>query len=60
MPSMKDAKILNIKPATAVNEKLEQFCEESVQTKTVDVKRFLDKCLDKYFGKSERERMPPN
>ena len=45
----KDAKILNIKLATAVNEKLERFCEESGQSKTVAVERFLDKCLDEYF-----------
>ena len=52
----KDAKILNIKLATPVSEKLEQFCEESGQTKTVAVERFLDKCLDEYFEKPEELR----
>lgn len=47
----KDAKILNIKLATAINEKLERFCEESGQSKTVAVERFLDRCLDEYFEK---------
>ena len=50
----KDAKILNIKLATAINEKLERFCEESGQSKTVAVERFLDRCLDEYFEKSKK------
>ncbi|KXB68952.1 hypothetical protein [Peptostreptococcus anaerobius] len=50
----KDAKILNIKLATAINEKLERFCEESGQSKTVAVERFLDRCLDEYFEKSRK------
>ena len=52
----KDAKVLNIKLATPVSEKLERFCEESGQTKTVAVERFLDKCLDEYFEKPEELR----
>jgi len=54
----KDAKILNIKLASTVNEKLERFCEESGQTKTVAVERFLDKCLNEYFEKPEALRKP--
>ena len=54
----KDAKILNIKLASTVNEKLERFCEESGQTKTVAVERFLDKCLNEYFEKPEELRKP--
>lgn len=54
----KDAKILNIKLATAINEKLERFCKESGQSKTVAVERFLDKCLDEYFEKPEELRKP--
>ncbi|WP_347161243.1 hypothetical protein [Peptostreptococcus anaerobius] len=50
----KDAKILNIKLATAINEKLERFCEESGQSKTVAVERFLDRCLDEYFEKPKK------
>lgn len=54
----KDAKILNIKLATSVNDKLECFCEESGQSKTVAVERFLDKCLDEYFERPEEVRKP--
>ena len=54
----KDAKVLNIKLATPINEKLERFCKESGQTKTVAVERFLDRCLDEYFKKPEKERKP--
>ena len=39
----KDAKILNIKLAISVNDKLE---------------RFLDKCLDEYFERPEEVRKP--
>ena len=49
----KDAKILSIKLSTPIHEKLERFCEESGQSKTVAVERFLNKCLDEYFSKSE-------
>ena len=54
----KDAKVLNIKLATPINEKLERFCKESGQTKTLAVERFLDNCLDEYFKKPEKERTP--
>lgn len=49
----KDANILNVKLATAINEKFERFCEESGQSKTVAVERFLDKCFDECFEKLE-------
>ena len=52
----KDSKILNIKLNITTYKKLEQFCEESGQTKTLAVERFLDKCLDGYFHKPESER----
>lgn len=52
----KDAKILNIKLATHISDKLERFCEESGQSKTVAVERFLNRCLDEYFDKPEAER----
>lgn len=54
----KDAKILNIKLALPVYEKLDRFCEESGQSKTIAVERFLDKCLDEYFEKPETIRRP--
>ena len=52
----KDAKILNIRLDKEINDKLEKFCEESGQSKTVAVERFLNRCLDEYFSKPEEER----
>lgn len=52
----KDGKILNIKLDREVYEKLERFCKESGQPKTVAVERFLNRCLDEYFSKPEEER----
>ena len=52
----KDAKILNIRLATPVSDKLEVFCKESGQTKTVAVERFLTKCLDEYFALPKKRR----
>jgi len=52
----KDAKILNIRLATPVSDKLEAFCKESGQTKTVAVERFLTKCLDEYFAIPKERR----
>lgn len=53
----KDAKMLSIKLSTPIYEKLEKFCEESGQSKTVAVERFLNKCLDEYFSKAEDMRL---
>ena len=52
----KDAKILNIKLSTPISEKLDKFCEESGQSKTVAVERFLNKALDEYFARPEETR----
>ena len=52
----KDAKILNIRLDKEINNKLERFCEESGQSKTVAVERFLNRCLDEYFSKPEEMR----
>lgn len=52
----KDAKVLNIRLAVTVCSKLDRFCEESGQTKTLAVERFLNRCLDEYFSKPESER----
>lgn len=52
----KDAKILNIRLDKEINDKLERFCEESGQSKTVAVERFLNRCLDEYFSKPEEMR----
>lgn len=52
----KDGKVLNIKLSVSVYDKLEEFCDESGQTKTLAVERFLNKCLNEYFSKPESER----
>ena len=52
----KDAKILNIKLEREIYEKLERFCDESGQSKTVAVERFLNKALDEYFDRPEEMR----
>lgn len=52
----KDSKVLNIKLSVPVYDKLEEFCDESGQTKTLAVERFLNKCLNEYFSKPESER----
>ena len=47
MPRTKrDTTVLNIKIATSTYESLSRFCEESGQTKTLAVERFLNRCLD--------------
>lgn len=52
----KDARALNIKLSTPIDEKLKRYCEESGQTKTIAVERCLNKCLDEYFSKTEKNR----
>jgi len=52
----KDAKILNIKLAMPVYDKLEQFCDESGMSKTVAVEKILDQFFNIYFEKPENER----
>ena len=52
----KDARNLNVKLDREIFEKLERFCEESGQSKTVAVERFLNKCLNEYFEKPEDMR----
>lgn len=47
----KDAKILNIKLATPISDRLESFCEESGQNKTVAVERALTAYMDDYDQK---------
>lgn len=47
----KDAKILNIKLAKNINDKLESFCSESGLNKTVAVERILDRFFIDYYSK---------
>lgn len=52
----KDAKILNIKLATPINDMLERFCEETCMNKTVATEKILEKFFEEYFKRSEDER----
>lgn len=52
----KDARILNIKLATPVYDKLGQFCDESGLTKTMAVERVLSQFFEQYFKRPENER----
>lgn len=52
----KDAKILNVKLATPVYERLEEFCDESGMTKTVAAEKIFTNFFDEYFERPEAER----
>ena len=52
----KDAKILSIKMRRDVHELMEEFCEETGQTKTVAVERFVMRVLNEYFAIPKEER----
>ena len=52
----KDARILNIKLATPVFDRLEQFCEESGMSKTTATEKIFTQFFDTYFEKPEEER----
>lgn len=57
MPQMKkDAKILNIKLAREVSDKLERFCDESGMSKTVATEKILAQYFEDYFSRPEEER----
>lgn len=53
----KDAKILNIKLAREISDRLEQFCEETGASKTIATEKILSKYFDEYFSRPEEERM---
>ena len=52
----KEAKILNIKLATPIYEKLEIFCDETGMSKTVATEKILDQYLESYLRRPESER----
>lgn len=54
--SKKDAKIFNIKMATPVFKRLEQFCDETGMTKTMATEKILNQYFDEYFAKPESKR----
>lgn len=45
----KDAKPLNIKLDATIHEKLEQYCRETGENKTITVEKVLDQYLTGYF-----------
>ena len=56
MPRLKkEYKVLNIKLDKGISDKLERFCTESGQPKTVAVERILGKWLDNYFKKFKKD-----
>ena len=52
----KNAKILNIRLATSVYDKLEKFCDESGMSKTVAAEKIFSQFFDSYFDRPESER----
>lgn len=52
----KDAKILNIKLAKEISDRLEQCCEETGVSKTIATEKILSKYFDEYFSRLEEER----
>lgn len=55
--SRKDARILNIKLASDVYDRLDIFCEETGMTKTKAVEKILNQYFDSYFKKPESKRI---
>ena len=53
----KNAKVLNIKMATPVHDRLEKFCAESGMSKTVATEKIFTQFFNNYFEKPENERM---
>ena len=54
----KDAAILNVKLDRQISEKLEQYCLETGQSKTVAVERMLVNELTEYYKQPEGRRVP--
>ena len=52
----KDAKILNIKLASSVNEQLEQFCAETGLNKTTATEKIMANFFEDYFKKDFSDR----
>ncbi len=52
----KDAKILNIKLATPISDKLEKFCEETGMSKTIATEKIMERFFEEYFKRPEEER----
>lgn len=52
----KDARILNMKLATSVYDRLEAFCDESGMSKTVAAEKIFTQFFDRYFERPASER----
>ena len=52
----KDARILNMKLATPVYDRLEAFCDESGMSKTVAAEKIFTQFFDWYFERPASER----
>ena len=53
----KDAKNLNIKLDREIYDRLEQFCDETGMTKTTATGRILTQFFERYFERSESDRL---
>ena len=53
----KDARILNIKLATPVYDRLDAFCAESGLSKTVAAEKILMQFFDSYFERPKEDRV---
>lgn len=53
----KDAKPVTFRLDRQIYDQLEQFCEESGQTKTTAIERILGRYFKEYFEKPKDERM---
>ena len=54
----KDAVVLNIKLARKVSEMLNDYCEDTGQTKTTAIERILANEIHEYFTQPKGERIP--
>ena len=52
----KDAKIVNMKLAKPIYDKLDQFCKETGLSKTAATEKILDKYLSEYLERPENKR----
>ena len=52
----KESKILNIKLSMPINDKLEQFCEETGMTKTTATEKIMAQFFEEYFNRPEEDR----
>lgn len=53
----KDSRILNIRLAASVYDRLDAFCEESGMSKTTATEKIFSQFFDGYFERPESERM---